>query len=113
MCAPQVEGIRAAEFEKAAHKLGDGVTKKQLRAVEELSKVGARSSASVSSVACRADRPYLAMCICNDLRALEGTPLSWLNGDGSSKPATNPCKARMPCTCPTCHSGRSGQVSQL
>lgn len=35
----QVESIRAAEFEKAVHKLGDGVNKKQLRAVEELSKV--------------------------------------------------------------------------
>eukprot|EP00983_Pelagomonas_calceolata_P059716 1146047-Pelagomonas_calceolata.AAC.7 len=36
---PSVEGIRAAEFEKTVHKLGDGVNKKQLRAVEELSKV--------------------------------------------------------------------------
>ncbi|KAF5843797.1 glutamyl-tRNA reductase precursor [Dunaliella salina] len=34
----KVEGIRAAEFEKTVHKLGDGVNKKQLRAVEELSK---------------------------------------------------------------------------
>lgn len=35
----KVESIRASEFEKAVHKLGDGVNKKQLRAVEELSKV--------------------------------------------------------------------------
>jgi len=35
----QVETIRASEFEKAVHKLGDGVNKKQLRAVEDLSKV--------------------------------------------------------------------------
>ena len=37
----KVEGIRAAEFERAVNRLGDGVTKKQLRAVEDLSKVGA------------------------------------------------------------------------
>lgn len=36
----QVEGIRASEFEKAVNKLGDSVNKKQLRAVEDLSKVG-------------------------------------------------------------------------
>ena len=34
----QAESIRTAEFEKAISKLGDGLTKKQARAVEELSK---------------------------------------------------------------------------
>ncbi len=34
----KAETIRAAEFEKAARALGDSVTKKQLKAVEELSK---------------------------------------------------------------------------
>lgn len=34
----KAEGIRAAEFEKAINKLGEGLNKKQLKAVEELSK---------------------------------------------------------------------------
>lgn len=34
----KAESIRAAEFEKAIHRLGDGLSKKQLKAVEELSK---------------------------------------------------------------------------
>lgn len=34
----KAETIRAAEFEKAAHRLGEGLSKKQLKAVEELSK---------------------------------------------------------------------------
>lgn len=34
----QAEAIRLAEFEKALSRLGDGLTKKQARAVEELSK---------------------------------------------------------------------------
>ncbi len=34
----KAESIRSSEFEKAMHKLGDGMSKKQLKAVEELSK---------------------------------------------------------------------------
>lgn len=34
----KAESIRSAEFEKALHKLGEGVNKKQLKVVEELSK---------------------------------------------------------------------------
>jgi glutamyl-tRNA reductase len=34
----KAESIRAAEFEKAMSRLGDGLSKKQLKAVEELSK---------------------------------------------------------------------------
>lgn len=34
----KAETIRAGEFEKAMNKLGDGLSKKQLKAVEELSK---------------------------------------------------------------------------
>ena len=34
----KAEDIRAAELEKALSKLGDGLTKKQIKAVEELSK---------------------------------------------------------------------------
>lgn len=34
----KAEAIRAAEFEKAMSRLGDGCSKKQLKAVEELSK---------------------------------------------------------------------------
>lgn len=34
----KAESIRASEFEKAANKIGEGVTKKQLKAVEDLSK---------------------------------------------------------------------------
>ncbi len=34
----KAESIRATEFEKAVNKLGEGLSKKQLKAVEELSK---------------------------------------------------------------------------
>jgi glutamyl-tRNA reductase len=34
----KAENIRASEFEKAVNKLGEGLSKKQLKAVEELSK---------------------------------------------------------------------------
>lgn len=34
----KAEAIRSAEFDKTANKLGEGVNKKQLKAVEELSK---------------------------------------------------------------------------
>lgn len=34
----KAEAIRAAEFDKAMSRLGDGISKKQLKAVEELSK---------------------------------------------------------------------------
>lgn len=34
----KAENIRAGEFEKALNKMGDGLSKKQLKAIEELSK---------------------------------------------------------------------------